>query len=108
MGTGLIGLGLHAALMPGLASLSYGMPTLEPGWVAATGLRDVALGVMTFTLWFKRPDALRWFLPGLLLVPLGDIVLVLMHGGGLLSTLPHALGVGYIAALLFASTRETL
>ena len=105
MGVGLLGLGGHAVLMPESASLSYGMPTPEAGWVAATGLRDIALGVMTLLLWFRAPQALKWFLAGLLLVPLGDILLVLLHGRGPLNTLPHALGAGYITALLFASSR---
>ena len=102
---GLFALGLGAFVAPSFSSVSYGVPTDASAWVMATGLRDVALGAMVVGLWWGARDALKWFLPGMMLVPLGDVVIVLLHGESIVGIAPHAAGTVYIALLSWCSWR---
>ena len=99
LGIGLLGLGAGAVLLPEWSAQTYGVPTAETTWVRATGVRDLILGLMTLAL-RPHPAALRRFLPLTLLLPLGDLVLVLLAGHPLSATAPHALGVVGIAVVV--------
>ena len=43
--------------------------------LSVTGLRDAGLGVATFALLAYQRPALRYFVPAILLIPLGDAVI---------------------------------
>lgn len=102
---GLLGLGVAAIAFPELSSVGYGVQG-EPAWVAATGLRDIALGLMAAGLLLRAPSALRVFLPTLILVPLGDVAFVLLWGDSVLGIAPHALGAIYITGLSMLASRS--
>ena len=102
---GLLALGVGALVAPGFSSNSYGVPTEASAWVMATGLRDIALAGMIAGLWWGARDALKWVFPGMLLVPLGDVVIVLLEGESLVGIAPHAAGTAYIALLSWCSWR---
>ena len=104
---GLLGLGLAAIALPGLSDVGYGVAGGTPAWVAATGRRDVALGVMAAGLLWRAPSALRLFLPALAIIPLGDVAIVLIWGESLLGITPHALGALYIMGL-WALARQSV
>jgi len=103
---GLILLGLGALFLPEFSSEGYGVPSVDGTWVGATGLRDLALGLMTLILLLRQPSALRLFLPPLLVLPLGDIVLVLLAGKPLVNTAPHVMGTLAIGALSVLAWKE--
>jgi hypothetical protein len=107
LGLGLLGLSAHATFLPADASATYGVPTDGVGlaWVQAAGARDAVLGlVVLLTL---RHRAVR---PGILacalLLPLADLILAYLHGGGAAATLPHATGVVGIGVLLGLALAE--
>ena len=78
MGSGLIGLGAMCCIAPATAAELYGLPVQlaeAVAWVRVTGLRDAGLGVATFALLAYQRPALRYFVPAILLIPLGDAVI---------------------------------
>jgi hypothetical protein len=99
LGLGLIGLGVGAVVLPEASSHGYGVPTQESTWVTAAGLRDVSLGLMALVFRARYPDVLRFFVPLMFPIPVGDVVLVLAAGQPLFSILPHAVGTVGIAVL---------
>lgn len=101
VGLGLIGIGLGALVFPGASSLGYGVPSTDTTWVAATGLRDLTLGLLLVALRIRHPQAVRLSLSILLILPIGDAALVLVAGKSLASTLPHVLGAAFCAGLLW-------
>ncbi len=99
LGLGLILVGAGAVVAPASSSTTYGVPTAEYTWVAATGFRDIAFGVLLVLLQINAPHAVRWVLPPLLILPVADVGLVLAAGRPLTSTLPHLAGAVVIAVL---------
>ena len=100
---GLLGLAVHATVLPSDAATVYGVPTTDTGliWVQAAGLRDGALGLVVLAT--LRHRAARPFVLGAaLLLPLADVYLSFAHGGAA-ATLPHAGGLIGIAVLLALS-----
>lgn len=106
LGLGLIALGVGALLLPGPSSEAYGVPTSEVTWVAATGCRDLALGITVLLLVQRQPDALRWVLPPAFLLPAVDAVLVVMAGRPWLNTFPHVTGAIVIGVLAVLAWRH--
>ena len=98
LAAGLLGLGVGAMALPEWSAQTYGVPTDQVTWVQATGLRDLVLGLVILAL-LRRPAALRRILPLVIVLPLGDVVLVLLAGKGLAATAPHAAGVLALAVL---------
>lgn len=77
------GLGMVCLLMPAEGGALFGIPAASAeaqGLVRAIALRDIALGLylMLQTL-FARPPAVAILLAATLVIPLGDMVLVLTH-----------------------------
>ena len=100
---GLLLLGVSGMAVPEFQSGIYGVPTTEPTWVSATSLRDVVLGIMAIGFIVKQPDAMRTFLPAMVLVPLADVVFVLLWGDSVWGITPHALGTVVIVVLAILS-----
>ena len=85
MGSGLIGLGAICCAAPATAAELYGLPVqLDEAlaWVRVAGLRDAGLGVATFALLAYQRPALRYFVPAILIIPLGDAVITWSTSGG--------------------------
>ena len=102
LAVGLLGLGVGALVAPEWSSQTYGVPTAQPTWVQATGMRDLILGLALLAL-RPYPDAQRRLLPILLLLPLADVVLVLLADHPLSTAAPHLGGVVGIGVLWAAS-----
>ena len=95
---GLLGLGVGALVLPEWSAQTYGVPVEQGAWVQATGLRDLVLGLVLLAL-LPSPTALRRILPLVILLPLGDVAIVLLDGQPLAATAPHAVGTLAIAIL---------
>ena len=77
-----IGYGIRCFTSPAHVASSYGLGAASDGWVAAIGVRNIALGVQTLVLICSHRSALRVFVPGLALVPIGDCYVVAAYGSG--------------------------
>ena len=85
LGSGLIGLGGVCCLAPATAAELYGLPVQldeAVAWVRVAGLRDAGLGVAAFALLAYQRPALRYFVPAILLIPLGDALITWSAPGG--------------------------
>ena len=107
LGIGLIGLGLGALVAPTASSEGYGVLSDDRVWIGATGLRDLVLGLTTLLLLHRAPSALRYFLLPLILLPLGDVALVITASQPLSHITPHALGALAIAVLAWLAWQDT-
>ena len=78
-------IGARFLLAPRTAAAGYGVPAEPAGdgaYLAVKGLRDLSLGVMGLALLaFAGVRAEAWFMLVAALIPLGDMVIVLRHGG---------------------------
>ncbi|MEU1708972.1 DUF4267 domain-containing protein [Streptomyces sp. NPDC005706] len=79
-------LGYRFLFRPGPSAAGYGVPADPAGdagaYLTIKGLRDGALGVVGLALLaFAGARAEAWFMVGVALVPLGDTLIVLRHGG---------------------------
>ena len=103
-------IGARFLIAPATAAAGYGVPAKPGGdsaYLAVKGVRDVSLGVVGLALLaFVGADAGAWFMVGAALVPLGDMLIVLRHGGTKAIAfgihLATAVVVLISAALLFA------
>jgi hypothetical protein len=103
-------IGLRFLFAPRAAAAGYGVPAKpdgDPAYLTIKGLRDGSYGLVGLSLLaFAGPVAEAWFMLVVALVPLGDTLVVLRHGG----TRAVAFGVHFAtavtvlvsAALLFA------
>jgi hypothetical protein len=103
-------IGARFLLAPHPAAAGYGVPAKAAGdsaYLAFKGVRDVSLGIVGLALLaFVGAPAEAWFMLGAALIPLGDMLIVLRHGG----TKAVAFGIHFTtavvvlvsAALLFA------
>ena len=103
-------IGLRFLFAPRSAAAGYGVPAKadgDPAYLTIKGLRDGSYGLVGLALLaFAGPLAEAWFMVVVALVPLGDTLVVLRHGG----TKAVAFGVHFAtavtvlvsAALLFA------
>ena len=98
LAVGLLGLGIGALALPEWSAQTYGVPAEQSTWVQATGMRDLVLGLVLLAL-LPSPAALRRVLPLVIVLPLGDVALVLLAGQPLAATAPHVAGVLAIAVL---------
>lgn len=104
-------IGVRFLLAPEAAATGYGVPARkdgDPAYLAVKGLRDSCYGILGLALLaFAGAHAEAWFMLVVALVPLGDTVVVLRHGG----TRATAFGIHFAtavtvlvsAALLFAA-----
>ncbi|MFH8222834.1 DUF4267 domain-containing protein [Streptomyces sp. NPDC018057] len=94
-------LGYRFLFQPGPAAAGYGVPADPSGdagaYLTIKGLRDGALGVVGLALLaFAGAEAEAWFLLCVALVPLGDTLIVLRHGG----TKAVAFGIHFATAVV--------
>ncbi|MDP9869620.1 MULTISPECIES: DUF4267 domain-containing protein [Streptosporangium] len=106
----IIFIGVRFFLVPRAAAAGYGVPAKKDGdaaYLTIKGLRDSSYGVLGLALLaFVGAHAEAWYMLVVALVPLGDTVIVLRHGG----TKAVAFGIHFAtavvvlisAALLFA------
>ena len=78
-------IGVRFLLAPRTAAAGYGVPA-EPAdagaYLAVKGVRDLSLGLMGLALLaFVGAPAGAWFMLAAALIPLGDMLIVLRHGG---------------------------
>ncbi|MEU6090331.1 DUF4267 domain-containing protein [Streptomyces sp. NPDC047085] len=79
-------LGYRFWFQPGPAAAGYGVPA-DPGgdagaYLSIKGVRDGTLGLIGLALLaFAGAQAEAWFMLAVALVPLGDTLIVLRHGG---------------------------
>jgi uncharacterized protein DUF4267 len=102
-------IGTRFLLLPRPAAAAYGVPAAgDSAYLAVKGVRDASLGIMGLALLaFVGASAGAWFMLAATLIPLGDMLIVLRHGG----TKAVAFGVHLAtaavvllsAALLFAA-----
>ncbi|MGW1044839.1 DUF4267 domain-containing protein [Streptomyces sp. NPDC002547] len=91
-------IGARFLLQPRAAAIGYGVPA-EPGGDAAyleiKGLRDASTGILGLALLaFAGAHAEAWFMVAAALLPLGDALIVLRHGG----TRAAAFGIHFVTA----------
>jgi Domain of unknown function (DUF4267) len=98
-------------IAPRAAAAGYGVPAKpdgDPAYLTVKGLRDATYALVGLVLLaFAGAHAEAWFMLAVALVPLGDTLIVLRHGG----TRAIAVGIHFTtavlvllsAALLFAS-----
>jgi hypothetical protein len=103
-------IGARFLTVPRPAAAGYGVPAKadgDPAYLSVKGLRDGAYGILGLALLaFAGATAEAWFMLVVALIPLGDTVIVLRHGG----TRAVAFGIHFAtavvvlvsAALLFA------
>jgi hypothetical protein len=103
-------IGARFLLQPRPAAAGYGVPGKPDGdaaYLAVKGLRDLTFGVVGLALLiFAGARAEAWFMLAVAIVPFGDTLIVLRHGG----TRAVAYGIHFAtavvvlisAALLFA------
>ncbi|GGN13254.1 DUF4267 domain-containing protein [Streptomyces fuscichromogenes] len=94
-------LGYRFLFRPGPAAAGYGVPADPEGdagaFLAVKGVRDGTLGVVGLALLaFAGARAEAWFMLCVALVPLGDMLIVLRHGG----TRAVALGIHLATAIV--------
>ncbi|ACZ83316.1 DUF4267 domain-containing protein [Streptosporangium roseum] len=96
----IIFIGLRFLLVPHAAAAGYGVPAKKDGdaaYLAIKGLRDFSYGVVGLALLaFVGPQAEAWYMLAVALVPLGDTVIVLRHGG----TKATAFGIHFATAVI--------
>ncbi|MQY04514.1 DUF4267 domain-containing protein [Actinomadura macrotermitis] len=93
-------IGLRFLLVPRPAAAGYGVPAKQDGdaaYLTIKGLRDLTYGVMGLALTaFAGAHAVGWFMLVVALVPLGDTLIVLRHGG----TKAVAFGIHFATAVV--------
>ncbi|MEU9341945.1 DUF4267 domain-containing protein [Streptomyces sp. NPDC048278] len=94
-------LGYRFLFQPGPAAAGYGVPADPTGdagaYLSVKGLRDGTLGVVGLALLaFVGAHAEAWFMLCVALVPLGDTLTVLRHGG----TRAVAFGIHFATAVV--------
>jgi hypothetical protein len=104
-------IGARFLLAPRTAAAGYGVPAKgadDSAYLAVKGVRDLSFGLVGLALLaFVGARAEAWFMLVAALIPLGDMVIVLRHGGTKATAfgihLSTAVVVLISAALLFAA-----
>ncbi|WP_405883314.1 DUF4267 domain-containing protein [Streptomyces sp. NBC_01136] len=93
-------IGARFLVQPVAAAAAYGVPAKQNGdaaYLEIKGLRDAACGIMGLALLaFAGATAGAWFMVAVALVPLGDTLIVLRHGG----TKAVAFGIHFATAVV--------
>lgn len=93
-------IGARFLLSPKAAAAGYGVPAKQDGdaaYLTIKGLRDLTFGVVGLALLaFADADAVAWFMLAVALVPIGDTLIVLRHGG----TKAVAFGIHFATAVI--------
>jgi hypothetical protein len=93
-------IGARFLLQPRAAATGYGVPAKPHGdaaYLEIKGLRDATTGILGLALLaFAGARAEAWFMVAAALVPLGDTLIVLRHGG----TRAAAFGIHFATAVV--------
>lgn len=93
-------IGVRFLLRPRPSAAGYGVPAKpdgDPAYLAVKGLRDGTFGVLGLALLaFAGAQAAAWFMLVVAVVPLGDTLIVLRHGG----TKAVAFGIHFATAVV--------
>ncbi|WP_416979532.1 DUF4267 domain-containing protein [Streptomyces sp. T028] len=94
-------LGYRFLFQPGPAAVGYGVPARPDGdagaYLSVKGLKDATFGLVGLVLLaFVGTRAEAWFMLAVALVPLGDTLIVLRHGG----TKAVAFGIHFATAVI--------
>ena len=86
LGVAVIVMGATYLFVPTTSAKGFGLPAWPDAtlssWLNIKGIRDVAMGVgILVLLATSGPHAMAWYLLIGALVPIGDAVIVLRHGG---------------------------
>ncbi len=86
VGLFIIYVGLEYLLTPQAAAAGFGVATWPrqdgTAFLAVKGVRDIATGLLVFALLLSgHRRALGWAMLALAFIPVGDMVIVLSHGG---------------------------
>lgn len=96
----IIVIGVRFLVAPKVAAAGYGVPAKDGGdgaYLSVKGVRDVGYGVLGLALLaFMGASAEAWFMLVVALVPLGDTLIVLRHGG----TRAVAFGIHFATAVV--------
>ena len=93
-------IGARFLLAPRAAAAGYGVPAAEgagdPAFLTVKGLRDLTFGLVGLALIaFTSADAVAWYMLIVAIIPLGDTLIVLRHGG----TKAVAFGIHFATAV---------
>lgn len=99
-------IGARFLLQPYVAAAGYGVPTTQDrAYLEIKGLRDASLGVIGLALLvFAGAQAEAWFMLAATLIPLGDTLIVLRHGG----TRAVAFGIHFATAVVMLVSASLL
>jgi hypothetical protein len=101
-------IGARFLLQPRSAATDYGVPAKPDGdsaYLEIKGLRDGATGILGLALLaFAGAHAEAWFMVAAALVPLGDTLIVLRHGG----TRAAAFGIHFATAVVVLASAALL
>ncbi|MFD4354095.1 DUF4267 domain-containing protein [Nocardia sp. NPDC058518] len=93
-------IGARFLLTPESAADGFGVPAKPDGdaaYLTVKGLRDFTSGVIGLALIiFANADAVGWYMLAVALIPLGDTLIVLRHGG----TKATAFGIHFATAVV--------
>lgn len=93
-------IGLRFLVVPRPAAAAYGVPAKEDGdlaYLTIKGLRDFTFGLLGAALLaFASAHAVGWYMLVVAIVPLGDTLVVLRHGG----TKAVAFGIHFATAVI--------
>ena len=99
LGLSIIVIGVRFLVVPHSSAAAYGIPAKKDGdaaYLAVKGLRDLTSGIMGLVLLaLVGGHAAGWFMLVATLIPLGDTVIVLRHGG----TRASAFGIHFATAV---------
>lgn len=102
-------LGYRFLFQPASAATGYGVPARPEGdagaYLSIKGLRDGTFGLLGLALlFFVGARAEAWFMLAVAIVPLGDTLIVLRHGG----TKAVAFGIHFATAVVVLITAALL
>lgn len=93
-------IGVRFLVAPRASAAGYGVPAKEDGdaaYLTIKGLRDSTFGILGLALIaFSNAHAVGWFMLVVAIVPLGDTLIVLRHGG----TRATAFGIHFATAIV--------
>jgi hypothetical protein len=93
-------IGARFLLAPQAAAAGYGVPAKadgDPAYLTIKGLRDLTLGLLGLALIaFSNAHAVGWYMLVATIIPLGDMLIVLRHGG----TKAVAFGIHFATAIV--------
>lgn len=108
IGCGLTGLGIVMIMTPELAAPLFATGTSSDAsatYIRAIAVRDIAIGLWLVIGPSVSVTGTTVSIAAISLIPCGDLALVWLAGGGLLSLLPHIVSVVSLLALAVCGSR---